>query len=628
MSNLRQNRRKINSKIEVIKKINDNGRNTSQSVSDIYIDNIDTSTKFGNKLNQITNKKILTKNNDTDIFSNIIDISNKFIGNNSGGVINSNDGLGQRKIKNYAIDSAKTTINSLRDIINDNVKNKFFSNDGICGADKIIVTDTIRLKPSEFDFLNLLTVDINSSTGKIFYEPELPNTGRQKVNRKLYKSFTDGPFTFTTINGKQLFTVTWFDDDQEYEISGLTQLNSNVLIREFLNDYYSSIEMPDINNIISTAMMMTIQGDDSNSLLFKRSITNLNRLFKKIFKSCGNENNTDELKNQTSANLIDSDDLSYYFNFNDTEGINIDDEEDRLRGVLKFTDCNNFEIPIDNENLEDFVYYSSKKNINDLVDETFQRLAEEYSERSGSSIPIINFNISLLNGFILNIPRAIVTSILGPKLFLPITIIYKQIYGTDIPVLELMSKLSSLFFDIISDIFWLFVTNFWGFIKIELLRFVLQLVNRIIKNKYRRYVIIITSLIALIRRALSSNDIDSCNSIYGTILNTIDRALSINGQFNIPGIILGLSDRLPGYSQDRSLLNISERLENAGISLSPIYGDENKLISVIKSIIDGHTEEMDTNSFVRVSNKEIIVPTPVGPIVIPPGILNSAGKVI
>jgi hypothetical protein len=63
MSNLRQNRRKINSKIEVIKKINDNGRNTSSSLSDIYIDNIDVNTKFGNKLNQISNRKILNKIN-------------------------------------------------------------------------------------------------------------------------------------------------------------------------------------------------------------------------------------------------------------------------------------------------------------------------------------------------------------------------------------------------------------------------------------------------------------------------------------------------------------------------------------------------------------------------------------
>lgn len=628
MSNLRQNRRKINSKIEVIKKINDNGRNTSSSLSDIYIDNIDVNTKFGNKLNQISNKKILNKNNDTDIFSNIIDISNKFITNNAGGVINENDGLGQRKIKNYAIDSARITVNSLRDIIGDNVKNVFFSNDGICGTDKIIDTDVIRIKPSEIDFLNLLTVDINSSTGKIFYEPESPNTGRQKVNRELYESFTDGPYVFTTINGKDLFTVTWIEIDQEYEISGLTQLGSNVLIRDFLNDYYSSIEMPDIDFIIRTAMMMTIQGDDSNSLLFKKSINNLNRLFKKIFKSCGNDNNTDELRNQTSANLIDSEDLSYYFNFNDVEGINIDDEDDRLRGVLKFTDCGNFEIPVNNENLEDFVYYSTRKNLNDLVDETFQRLSEEYSERSGSSIPIMNFNISLLNGFILNLPRAIVTAILGPKIFLPIVIVYKLINGSELSVIELMGRLSKLFFEIISKTFWLFVTNFWVFIKIELLRFILVLVNRIIKNKYRRYVIIITALISLIRRALSSNNIDSCNGIYETILKTIDTALSVNGQFNIPGIILGLSDRLPGYSQDRSLLNISERLENAGISLGPIYGDENKLISVVKAIIDGHTEEMDSNSFVKVSNKEIIIPSPVGPIIIPPGILNSAGKVI
>ena len=61
--------------------------------------------------------------------------------------------------------------------------------------------------------------------------------------------------------------------------------------------------------------------------------------------------------------------------------------------------------------------------------------------------------------------------------------------------------------------------------------------------------------------------------------------------------------------------------------MGSIYGDSNDLVSVIKGIIDGHTEEMDTNGFVKVSNKKMTIPTPVGPIVIPPGLLNSSGKI-
>jgi hypothetical protein len=35
---------------------------------------------------------------------------------------------------------------------------------------------------------------------------------------------------------------------------------------------------------------------------------------------------------------------------------------------------------------------------------------------------------------------------------------------------------------------------------------------------------------------------------------------------------------------------------------------------------------MDTHGFVKVANKEMIIPSPMGPIIIPPGLLNSSGK--
>jgi hypothetical protein len=152
------------------------------------------------------------------------------------------------------------------------------------------------------------------------------------------------------------------------------------------------------------------------------------------------------------------------------------------------------------------------------------------------------------------------------------------------------------------------------------------IVKKILKNKYKRYVVIITALIAILTKILEEG-IQDCYSIFNVILSTIEGALSASAPIGIPAILLGLSDKLPGYSQDRAYLNITERLENAGISLGPIFGQDNNLPTIIKSIIDGNTEELDMNSFVKVTNKEIIIPTPVGPFVIPPGLLNSVGKI-
>jgi hypothetical protein len=151
------------------------------------------------------------------------------------------------------------------------------------------------------------------------------------------------------------------------------------------------------------------------------------------------------------------------------------------------------------------------------------------------------------------------------------------------------------------------------------------LVLNIIKNKNKRYVIIIKSLISLLTRILEEG-LPSCEDLFGSVLSTINAALSVSAPFNVPGLLLGFADKLPGYSEDRATLNIMERMEAAGIGLGPIYGDSNKLVDIVASVVKGNSEEIDTNSYVAVSNKEIILPTPVGPIVIPPGLLNSAGK--
>jgi len=278
--------------------------------------------------------------------------------------------------------------------------------------------------------------------------------------------------------------------------------------------------------------------------------------------------------------------------------------------------------------MEDFIYLAYKKDINDLVDSTINRAATDAFTKSDSSIPQINFNVNLINLFILNLPKALLMSALSPKIFLPIIIVYKIFkigVNQAIDVLKSMKDLSKLFWSIVKQLFWLFIREFWKLIKVDLLAFVVKIVKKILKNKYKRYVVIITALIALLTKILEEG-IEDCFTIFTTILSTIQGALSAGPPLTIPGILLGLSDKLPGYSQDRAFMNIMERIAGAGISTGPIFGESNNLSTIVKAFIDGNTEEIDTNSFIKVTNKEMIIPSPVGPIIIPPGLLNSVGK--
>jgi hypothetical protein len=634
MSKVKNTKNKLKSKLEAIKKINDDPQGSVDSIYDRYLNDLPTTDQlFGKKLDDFLEKRKKKKENNKDIFSELIDIAESFISKNNPEKergLTTNKLPEKSKLKQHSVDSAKVTIESSKQIILDNVKKIFFASDGICGTDKTLNTYQLKLKPNEFDFLNVLTVDPSSSVGQIIYE-KLPENNKKQVNRDLYSSFLGDLYTFDTNSNETLFNMQWDPLTQEFDV---TDGGGTLKVEEFLNGYYSTIEYPDIEHVIKTTMLMTLQGGGtSDSELLNKGLNNLNRLLKKLFAVCGTPTNRDNIQNQNPVDLFgeNDEDIESYFDFNDVEGIDLDDEDARLRKVLRFNDCNNFEIPINPTIIEDFVFLSTKKDLNDLVNSTITRTSTDaYIQSNSGGIPEINFNLNLVNLFIVNLPKALIMTVLTPKIFLPIVILYKVLKNlgtTVIDSLTIMKSLSKLFYNIIKELFWKFINEFWKRVKSDLLILLYTIVRKILKNKYKRYTIIITSLIALLVKILEGG-INDCYTLFNTILNTIQTALSARAPFNIPGILLGLSDSLPGYSQDRALLNISERIESAGVSLSPIFGEDNNLSKIIKSIIDGNTEELDTNSFIKVANKEMIIPSPVGPIIIPPGILNSTGKLI
>jgi hypothetical protein len=634
MSKVKNTKNKIKSKLEVIKKINDNPSVLSESLSDKYLSNTQNVTdQFGKKIDDFLDKRKSKNENNRDIFSELIEITENFL--TSSRKVESSDRLFFRnKLKQHAIDSTQKVLSESKEIVLDNVKKIFFVGDGICGTNKTIPKDIeLFIEPKEFDFLNMLTISPQTSMGQIVYESNKP-TNKEKINLNIYNSFTDPngySIKSTYPDVDVLLKMTWNNNSQQFLVSDFFDNQNDILkVEDFFNDYYSITELPDLQNVINNTMLLTLQGDGSETQIFNKSLNNLDRLLKKIFKVCGTSVQRQELINQSPVDLFDEndEDVEFFFNFEDVEGIDIDDENNRLRKVMKFTDCNNFETSVNTTMINDFVYLSTKNNLNDLINDTLSRTATDIHLRSDSSIPQTNFNISLINTFILNLPKALIMSVLSPKLILPIVLIYKIFSGnTGVfqDIKTIMKNLSKLFFNIIKDLFWLFIRTFWSLVKIDLLAFVSVLVQKILRNKYKRFILIISSLISILNKILERG-IDNCEDLFNTILNTIDAALSARSPFNVPGLLLSLSDTLPGYSQDRAYLNITERLEALGISMEPIFGEGNDLPTLIKSIIDGNTEEMDTNSFVKVVLKPSVLPGPTGGAVVPPGVITAVGK--
>lgn len=628
-SKLKDQKAKIKAKIEAVKRIADDGEKTFAEKSDKFLKDLPTTDKlFGKKLSDFSSKRNKKKENNKDIFGELIDTVEGFLGTNNNIEINEKS-TNKQRLRQHTNDSVHETLKSSKQIVMDSVKKVLFAGDGICGTNRTLIS-SVTMSPSEFDFMNVLTVSPVSNSGKIVYE-DSTDRGLIKANKLLYDGFSTGQ-TFTTKDGNNLFDFTWDQSSQKYTFNNLNVLTPNV--DEFLTTYYTNIEFLDISGVTKTTMLMTLQGDGTEPPLFDKGFNDLNRLLAKLCALCNNPTSNGTNQNPTTQFNENDEDIEFYFDFDNVEGIDLDDENARYKKVLKFKDCNNFESVVDSSHFEDFVYLSSKKNLNDAVNNALLNAASAAHETSDSSIPPDNFHLSLLNTFILNLPKALIGSVLSPKYMLPIVLIYKSVVNGASGLVEsakvIMKKLSKLFNEIIKNLLWKFLAEFWKRVKIDLLNFLQRLALKILKNKAKRYFIIITALIALLTKLLEMG-LDNCDSLFKLISQSIDLALMGNGlggaATQVPGFLLGLSHFLPGFSTDRALLNVTEKLESSGISTGPIFGESNNLTALVKSIIDGHTEEHDTNSFIQVSTQEVIIPTPFGlPIVIPPGIITSSGK--
>ena len=645
MGNVKETKKKLISSVEVIKKINDDPKKfASESISDAYTDNLE---ELIGKKKDYLNKKINQKKDKAkDIFSDLVEIAEKFISDAKKTKSNVQDDINQRKksisvnfdknptkskLKRYAIKSAETTLGQAKEIVIKHFSQALFMGEGICGTDSIFAVDQLTISPEEFDFLNTLTIDPDSNCGKLIYEPKTPNRNKEKVNRNLYNTFTGGTYTFTSNNSKDLFSMSWSAATQTYLLTGLTQGGSSVKVQNFISDYYNSVEFPDIDDVLKTTMSMVIQGGSSCSQIvqFNTSFEEINRLIKKLLALCGSPNKKGDLVNQTAVKLFDenNEDVEFFFDFDATEGIDLDDEDLRYRRVLRFKDCYNFEIDVDDMHIEDFIYLSKNKGTKQAVDDVLQKVAQDANEQSDFSLNINDFLNNLFNNFILSLPRALMMTILSAKMFLPIAVLYKIFKNalSKINIKELAKKVYVAIKNIVKDLFWLFIREFWKLVKVDLLAFVNAIVKKILKNKYKRYLTIITALISILKKILETG-IDNCFELFQTVLNTLKAALSMKTPMNVPSILLALSEGLPGYSQDRAYMNIMERLEASGVPTGPLFGESNDIGNIVKSIIDGHTEEEDQNSFVKIVLQGGVLPGPTGGAVIPPAIISGVGK--
>lgn len=620
-----ESKRKFKSIVSSVKRINDDPNGLKKNSFEGFKEDLglDSNAKKRN-INDFTSKIKGKSQGTKDIFTDILDTVEGVLGTEKEDLIESQKKpYIQSKLLRYAKQAAQKAIDEGKQMVTDEVKKGYFEGQGGCNSNTQASSTSYSISPKQFDFINMLKVAPTSVSGKIMYEAQPdPGIGIQ-FNRELYSGFDGTPYDFDTKNGDNLFSMTWDSGSQKYLIT----VPSNTTVSDFIDDYYDSIEQPNIESVLKNAMMLALQGDGTEAQSFTVGVDFMNRLCSKLFRVCGNAEGFDSPFLQDATKVVQEDevDIQDYFDFDDPEGIDIDDEDARLRRVLKFRDCNNFEIPINPNHIEDFSYLLGTKTIDENVNDTLKKSAVDAYEESDNSVYLEGFEISLSTTYLQQIPKALVANVLSPKMLFPVALSYDMLYDEALEVKDMMKELSGTFFNIIKRVFWTFIQEFWNFVKKDLLDFVKDVALTIVLNRVKKIKDIILILIKLLLKVLEFG-IQSCAEFFDTILRVIQAALNRSVNIPVPGLLLVLSEALPGFSSDRAYMDALQRMEDAGINTGDIYGTENKLPSMVKSMIDAYSSEMDTNSYVKIALKPTVIPAGPGGAVISP-LITGNGKV-
>jgi hypothetical protein len=234
----------------------------------------------------------------------------------------------------------------------------------------------------------------------------------------------------------------------------------------------------------------------------------------------------------------------------------------------------------------------------------------------------INIDLSFLKEF----PKALILTLLTPKVLLPLYIMLKALGdNADLAInsfIDFAKKFRSFIVKLTSKIGSLFIKILFDIIKKDIKNLIKSIISDIKNEKVRNRLLAINSLTEiLITVAKLVKDFRECKSVIDELLALLKIAGKGFGN-KIPYPLLLSSELLDGYSSTRAFLNVIEEFEKLGLPTGPMPdGSPNLMLVSIKAVLDGSDKEERQNGGLQVAVK----PMTVLPIGITKG-LSSYGK--
>jgi hypothetical protein len=502
------------------------------------------------------------------------------------------------------------------------------------------------IKVSQVDLFKTLLVSPTDDSGKFFYESEQTTNGTfpYSMNLQLYQRLqqVNQPFSLDTNggNGQQYIGLSLselfdFEYVQNYtdpsgtlitgdffKVTLQPQLNNRSTVSDFLRDYYGSIDIlsfdllaANLKNYLTGAFSFSIGTSSEDA----KEESKFMLVLKRLMGVCKEPQKID-VAGTAKLSDLDNIDESFFDATLQEDALSDMIANNIVNGVVEFEDCDNVLLPVnikaERKNQEDIV--GEKNEIKKV--ELFKNFLDDMSNDPSWQKNKLEIKASFDTTIITKLPLIIFKTLLSPKVMFGFLIMIKAVQN------EFGKKLDDLFYDLIGfmksfskfvlgligKIMAIFVEKLFKIVKKNIKGLVESILTEIINEskikKLRMYSTIVYILLIVGQAVI---DFRNCKSVIDEILKLLNLALS-SVNLGLPPFILASANFLGGVSDTRSVTNVIENLQKAGLPTGAAPdGGPNLMNIAISSIIQGQNKEQAENG-----KTEIFIPpltvTPAG----------------
>lgn len=516
--------------------------------------------------------------------------------------------------------------------------------------------------------------------GKIYYEKEVPSKSdefipyggqikfpmlkelRQRTQSQSQTYESNYGAYYNGKSGDYLFDVVYTDQDDLGQSGDFMRvflldregasLNTNGVplnnVTQFIQDYYATIEPFSLPQVVATTVNYLTNFVNIKARIGFAQMDEQNKftlLLNRILGLCFDDREEIDVSGIAKVAELDGVDDSF-FEFTEVDLRNIEfNIADAQQGVVTFVDCDNVKLPVDADAIAtqivefaDNVSTQTKAEQVDAIDKIIDSITKDpkwkflYPNTAG-------IEVSISKNFIKQLPVALASSILNPKVLLPLMTMFKvleknvkedinqiikeqnelinsvntilksgttigqQVSGVINDGVDFIKKNKTFVIAVVSRISAIFIETLFEILKREiflLLEVIIADIRKSATLKKYEIVLRLVQLAYVIGRFV--RDYRRCKSLLDEIAMLLQMISSTVGAIRLPAFLNLFAALLPGFSPERATLNVLEELQKLGIPTGPgPDGSENLMNQFAKSIISGMDTEESQNGKVQTS---------------------------